>query len=262
MRELNFKEILFFYDGPELFSAYDQIGGLYLCSLVEKKEHDDTFLCVQLSKQRYDDFINGGIDLLTIIKNIETDEIYIGNVTDGNFKNIKLSLRERKEIPDSWLPESGLFIKPQPLFDTLVVRESHERQHAVIYFTLDPPEAKNESKIFADRLSEGVRLIQRVIKYAYRNAISFLEDKTNIAEIGHSNNYKLEVIGTSPGSFTLQMQTVAHSDMFGYSYVAKAMEIIDEINDNVNNPKQAVKFIANHGGPFHHRLSRYASIYN
>jgi hypothetical protein len=46
------------------------------------------------------------------------------------------------------------------------------------------------------------------------------------------------------------MQSAVPADLFGYAHVSKAFEIIDEINESIGDPNEAVKMVAELGGHF------------
>ena len=60
------KDILLFYDTPQLFVARDSVGTNYLCMLVEQNSTFDNFACVQISEQKLTHFCSGNIDLRDI----------------------------------------------------------------------------------------------------------------------------------------------------------------------------------------------------
>ncbi len=247
MRILNHFETLLFYDSIELFSAHDQMDVLYLCVLVDEIVDSAKYLCTPLSKGYYKDFISGNTDLLTIFKTPETGELFTGAVTKGNYTIMPIELIS--EIPNEWFPEPGFFLKPEPISDIQIINESRERQRAIVHCSLNPPEAKQQSKIAAERLGQAVKVIQRVITYAFRNAIKDLDKETREI-INQLENYQLEVFAFSPGLFTLHMQVAAPSDMFGYSQIERALKIVDIVSDNIDNADLAIQFISKHGGHF------------
>ncbi len=249
MRTLSHFETLVYYDGPELFVARDQLDVSYTCRLVEKADDSEKYICIPVSKGRLNDFTSGGIDLLSLIKTSETSEVLVGTVTGGDLERIPTVSIPEDQVPPAWLPKPGFFAKPKPITDIQVIQESRERQRAIIHCSLNPPEARQDPKIGAERLGQAVRLMQRVVTHAFRRALRDADDATREA-ISQLDNYQLEVFAFSPGSFTLHMQTKAPADMFGYSHVAKALKIIDVISEHIDDPDTAVEFIAGYGGHF------------
>ena len=64
------------------------------------------------------------------------------------------------------------------------------------------------------------------------------------------SNYELEVFAFSEGSFTLHMQTVAPSDLVGYSYISRAMDILDSVNYEIEDTQKALDIVSQYGGHF------------
>ena len=179
----------------------------------------------------------------------ETQERFLGMVQQGDLCKISLTPIPDNEFRREWLPQPGFVVKPQPTSNLEVVNETRERQRAIIHCSLYPPEAKEQSKIGAVHLSQAVKLFQRVVTYAYRKAMQDLDLDTRKA-IGNPDNCNLEIFSFTPGSFTLHMQTVSLCDLFGYSPVAKAFNIIDFITAHIDSPEKAVQSVSGYGGHF------------
>jgi hypothetical protein len=249
MRTLSHFRTLVYYDEPQLFVAHDQLDISYVCLLVDKPDDSEKYICTPVSKGRLSDFISGRVDLLSVIKSPETGEMFIGTALNGDLDSISIVQVTENDVRPEWLPEPNFFIEPEPVTDKLVIEESRERQRAIIHFSLNPPEARQQPKIVAERLGQAVRLMQRVITHAYRNALRDVDEATREA-ISQPGVYQLEVFAFSPGSFTLHMQTTTPADMLGYSHIAKALRIIDLVTEHIDNPAAAVQFIAGYGGHF------------
>lgn len=252
MRTLSHFETLLYYDGPELFVAQDQLGGCYVCVLVDIGENIDKYLCVPISSGRLDRLIIGDIDLRSIFTSPEIQEEFEGEVIDGNLNQIIIHPLQIDEIPTEWLPEAELFLKLEEFTDNKVVQEALSKQRGIIDITLNPPEALQEPKITADHLSEAMRLFQRLMKFLYRKAIQLYKtgDKYVKESISSPSNYQLEVFGFSPGSFTLHMQTASKVDLLGNANISRALDILDSVNYEIDDPQHAVELISEYKGHF------------
>lgn len=103
------KDILLYYDTPQLFIARDNVGTNYLCMLVEQNQEFDIFVCIQMSKEKLTHFSTGHIDLRNVYLEPEIRVYYqvnIANYQSGCYEIVPL---EYESIPDQWLPESGVF---------------------------------------------------------------------------------------------------------------------------------------------------------
>ena len=249
MYKLRHSETLVFYDGPELFVAYDQLDTAYVCLLVDLKDEIDKYICVPVSKGRLANLLSGEMDLRQVLESSETGEAYEGRVIQGNLEHFDVRPLSGGDIPEAWLPEEGFFIEGWPVSDTRVVEEAHERNQAVIHWAFRPPEATLEPKITAEHLSQGVKLVQRLLKWAY--SLAMRDGDRRVRErMEPAENIALEVYAFSPGSFTLHMQAAAGGDLFGYSEIAKALSILDEVSSSEQDLEDTVAMIARYGGHF------------
>lgn len=242
-------ETLVYCDGPQLFLAHDQLQLRYLCVLIQRDDDFDRYFCIPISLRRLNDFLSGESDLRTIFKVPETDELFTGKALDGQYEHIEIQPVPLDQIDSDWLPEPGFLLEREHLPDIKVVQQSVERQRAVIHWSLNPPEAREESKITAEHLGQALKLVQRLVKHAFRKALRDVNDQTK-RMIDTSQNYEMEVFAFSPGSFTIQMQTTAPADLLGYSQIAKALRLIDDVNQELDNPEATVETISKIGGHF------------
>ena len=93
------KDILLFYDIPQLFVARDEVGTNYLCMLVEQNSTFDKFACIQISEQKLIHFCTGNIDLRDIFINPEIMSFYQINVNDYKSNFIETEILETEIFP-------------------------------------------------------------------------------------------------------------------------------------------------------------------
>lgn len=248
MKKLFYKEPLLFYDGLQIFVAEDQFSSKYVCTLVEQSDEKDKYLCVPVSSSRLSAVIRGNIELREIYIATESNELFTVEVQTELLHDLPASQINPEELPANWLPDHGFFLNVESS-DNLVITESVERQRAIIHCHLNPPEARSESKILADNLSQATKLIQRLIKHAFRRSITSLE-KNIRTRLSTPDNYQLEVFAFSEGSFTLHLQSAIPADLVGYVEITKALQIIDRITALVSTPNATVEQVAQLGGHF------------
>ena len=249
MHVLSIFETLLLYDVPELFVAHDQLGRAYVCLLVELDEETHKYLCVPISKGRLRRLVDAQIDVRQAFESPETGEAFEGQAIDGDLGHIETQVIRLDEIPDDWLPDPGYFLDLEPTPDARIVEESHERNRAVIHWTLSPPESAEEPKITATHLSKSVELLQQLLMRAYAHCLQGIRAPVR-EEIASPKNYELEVLAFSEGSFTVHMQTAAEADLIGYSQIARALDIIDAVNLEAENTERAVDMVGQYSGPF------------
>jgi hypothetical protein len=248
-RILEHIETLVYYDGLQLFVAQDQLHLRYLCLLVDRKDNFDSYLCVPISGGRLGDLLSGNLDVRSAIETPETDEMYIGEASDDQYKQMEVSSISKDDIDSTWLPDPGFLLEVEQVSDIRVVEEAVKRKRAILHCSLNPPEARFEPKITAEHLGQAVKVVQRLVKHSFRKAVRGM-DRNLRRQIDIPENYELEVFGFSASSFTLHMQSTAYTDLFGYSEIAKALNLIDVINQEVDNPQATVDVISQHGGHF------------
>ena len=249
MKLLSYQEAWVIYDGLQVFWANDQFGVRYICTLVEQNDKLDKYICAPVSINRFDDLVRSKIDLRKIYCKPEDENLYVLENRGAEIINVKIDKIAVTDIPENWLPKEGFFVNPHSESDVDIVEQAIKRNRAIIYFRLNPPESLAESKIYADNLSQATRLIQRLVKHAYRKAIkkfeSVVQDKMDLKD-----DYKLEIYAFAPGSFTLQMQTAKPADMFGHSEVKKALQVIDNVANLADSPDMTVDGVSQIGGHF------------
>lgn len=242
------KEILLYYDTPQLFVASDRVGTNYLCMLVEQNKEFDSFVCVQVSNQKLDNFCNGYIDLKSIFVAPEISRFYIATVSDYQSNNYDISACDFEVLPEEWLPDDGLYINLEKAKSEILI-ESKEKAKTIVHLNLNPPESANESRINALGLSEALLRFQTMVKYAYKKAIQkypYAQRKQmNIQE-----NYMMDVFALSPGSFKVKMQSQSFPNLFGETEVLQAFQLIDQLVDNIDNLDFSLKLFSENRGHF------------
>jgi hypothetical protein len=98
---LKVREMLLWHDTPQLFTAKDKIGGLYVCLAVEENGGQSQFLAVAVSTNRLQELKTGKIDLYTVFAFPELETWF--RISD--FENDTFTIEPFSEkIPESWLP--------------------------------------------------------------------------------------------------------------------------------------------------------------
>lgn len=248
MRILDHFETLLFYDAPQVFTAVDQVGAWYVCTLVEENADSNKYLCAPASALRIKSFAEGALDLRTIYEKPELDELYIVEARSNDLMGLCSVSVNLSDVQPSWIPDPGFYLKTEKPH-AKVAEEAMEKQRGIIHCRLNPPEAERESKITAEHLGQGVRLIQRLVKQAYRKSLKAV-DATLRPTISSADNYELEVVAFSGGSFTVHMQSANRADLLGFAQISRAFEMIDLISERVDNPELAVNKVAEYGGHF------------
>jgi len=250
MKRLNHSESLIFYDGVQIFVGDDQFGGKFICLLTDRSEQTDKYLCAPISLFGIHDFLQGKLDLREVFENPEIDELFRIEVVAENFFDMPALPIPVAQGPPEWLPDYGFFLRPEKPPDVKVLQEAMSRKRVVIQCKLDPPEARREAKISAESLAQAIKLIQRLVKHAFRRSIRNLS-KTMREKLGSPENHELEVLAFSTGgSFTVFMQSPVPPNLLGHVEISQAFEAIDRVVELSIKPTEAAQKVAELGPHF------------
>lgn len=247
-KEIKHLETLVYYDGLQLFVGVDQVDTQYLCVLVEQHEKEDTYLGIPISRERLKSFKLGEIDLKDLYVTPHIEELYFIKSDDILGKKLMLKQIAFKDISSLWIPEAGFFYEAEPQYDEIIKKQAQETKSAILHLVLNPPEARDANKISPENLARVITVFQSLIKYAFKKAISNLEEQIK-RTLDISENYKLDVISTSGGgSFTVHLQSKKHADLFGYSDVERAFRIIDSLSNDLSDNEALLNNIKQYKG--------------
>lgn len=107
MIHLTLKQIVDFYDIPQIFVAQDAMNVSYLCVLY-CQENGSHYLGVQLSELKLKSFMAGGEDLRKLYENPEQDNaLYHVVVKDEDINAVELL--SPQDITEAMLPAAGYY---------------------------------------------------------------------------------------------------------------------------------------------------------
>ena len=116
MRHLTLINTLEFYDVPQIFTANDATGTIYLCTLFNQETQGFSYLGVQMSEPRLMAFIGGQLDLRDAYVHPEVDNaLYLVEVKQDNIS--ATTILQPQEVTDEMLPEAGYFFDADDFSD-------------------------------------------------------------------------------------------------------------------------------------------------
>ena len=248
-KRLRHTETLVYYDGPQVLVAQDEVATRHVCYLIDSVEGSGSFICVPVSPRRLERFRLQQIDLLTIVKEPEVEFVLRATAEADDPRILHATETLARSIPSHELPDPDFFLPMLPATESTVVKETQERHRAIMHCSLSPPESMDEPKISAVHLSQASRLLQRLVKHAYRKSIRDLDEPIR-NEIAAEAYYRLDVFAFSEGSFTLHMQSAVPGDLVGYVYISRAFQLIDEVTKLIDEPEIATSRVGEIGGHF------------
>jgi len=120
---LNISQILVYYDFPEIFVAYDNVGTNYLCLLVSADNEQTNYISTAISSKRLSNFINGKVDLRDIFENPEIEQwLFFDQVNEI----IEAKEWESEILPNDFLPDQGFIYQKQTQGEELILNLSEE----------------------------------------------------------------------------------------------------------------------------------------
>ena len=105
--------MLFDYDGPQLFEAHDDDGGQYLALLVDSEEEQDRYLVVQVDPERLQQFCSGALELRPLIAEASRHQWYLA--TTANLDEPLAIEKQKMPIEERFLPDEGFTLADPPL---------------------------------------------------------------------------------------------------------------------------------------------------
>jgi hypothetical protein len=236
-----------YFDGPTVFTAKDRVGTQYLCTLYDRSERAEMFICTPLSKERLASLLLGVVDVREIYVHPEIVKYFVTNLSDNESADISLVLLD--EAPDpSWFPDSGLTF-PQNV-------EEHERSlidsaavqgTAVIRLSLNPPEARRDHSIDTIKLAEALQLFSRLVKANSRQHIKSLSHRVRslLRDPGFSET---EVLAFSENSFDILLRAKQPADLFSSLDIVDGLKRLDSIVSVISSPEQSLTMLKENQG--------------
>ena len=113
MRTIRITEILEYYDGIQIFTAHDTIGGHYLGDMIDTVGDHDRYAVVGVRPERLADFRAGLVDLRTLMLETPGGEWYISK-PEGDIEDPQALIPQSTPLAESGhLPEDGYFLGPE-----------------------------------------------------------------------------------------------------------------------------------------------------
>lgn len=120
MKTVTPNTILDYYDGVQIFTARDEIGGHYIGTMVGTEGDYGRYLVTGVSPSNLHLFRCGEMDLRSLLLASPIYERFI-TVASGKFSEpLRLTSVQEALEQSSLLPEDGFFLEEEPIQDELV----------------------------------------------------------------------------------------------------------------------------------------------
>jgi hypothetical protein len=247
MKTIRHTSTLYYYDGPQVFEARDAIGGHYIAVMVEPDGGKEQFLVAGVEPERLRQFRMGAIDLRSLLVERGEPEWFLAT-TGGNLDSpLALQPQTAPLAAFTHLPEAGFLLHDRPTMAE-ALREARARNNLVMEIAVEPPEAAAEHRIRMVTLAGLLTHLQTMVKHAYGMALRELSLDTR-RSIDRSDAHLMDVvIPAAPGSFRIVLEAAKLPDMLGQSEMARALQRIDGLFENANDPQKTLAMVKSHRG--------------
>lgn len=239
MKIFTIKDVLFYYDGPQVLEARDSIGGHYILLAIDQPVGQ--FCAVGVSPESLRQFKRGEVDLLSLFENRTRDRSW--HIVDQSMVNPDLFEEISAHVGEvyaDYLPEEGFYLEPKKSGSALVDL-AHETKQLAIELILDPPDA-TDHRIRLESIGQVLIGIQRVVDYSFK---AILRDGPD--DSGKSSSSSLQLAGISSGSVKLAIYSEEVS-MFGGSHLSPAMKLVESLLRSASDPTLVVKLLRSYPG--------------
>ncbi len=247
MKTVTPNTVLDYYDGVQIFTASDAIGGQYIGTMIGTEGDHGRYLITGVSPAHLHLFRCGEMDLRALLLASPIYERFI-TVASGEFSDpLSLTALEEPLEQSSLLPAEGFFLEEEPVQDPLVSK-ARLQNNLVLEIITTPPESFAGHRMRANVLGNLILCIQKLVRHAHRaESGSTRRASRNIRSI--PNAHLMDVtVPAAAGSYRIVMEPANPPDMFGYSEMSKAMERIDRVFASGSDPATARQNLEEHKG--------------
>lgn len=247
MKTVTPNTVLEYYDGIQVFTASDEIGGQYIATMVGVEGGHGRYLVTGVSPVNLRLFRCGEMDLRNLLLASPAYERFIA-VASGKFSDpLNLAPLDEPLEDTLLLPEEGFFLEEEPVQD-LLVSEAKVRNNLVLEITATPPEAMYGHRMRANSLAHLILRIQSLLLHAHR-AETRGARRANRRQANAAGAHLMDVtVPAAAGSYRIVMEPANRPDMFGYSELTKAMERVDRVFASGSDPATARQNLQEHKG--------------
>ncbi len=240
---------LYFYDGPQVIEARDAIGGHYVGVLIEPDGAHDRFLVCGVDPDRLREFRIGHLDLLALLTEQDEARYFLATVTGALSEPLHLTAINHEADIQGYLPDEGFVLHDPPIED-LTLREAHDRNTLVLNIAVDPPEANSENRIRVSTLVGLLNNVQTLLRHAYGAALRDLPAAAR-RSIDRTDAHLMDVVvPAASGSFRIVLAASRASDLLGHNELARALERVDAMFDDIDQPEVVLERVRTHRGHF------------
>lgn len=223
MKTVHYISTLFYYDGPLVFEARDNIGGHYVGVAVTLPGDRDGHLVKGVAPDSLRAFRAGEMDLRTLLLEAEAEGWYLTHPEFDFDAPIKLEKQNSPLAGSEYLPDAGFLLHEHPADDS-VVKEARMRNNFVVEVTANAPYNAMQSRIRTDVYKQLLGVIEGLAKHAHKSMC-----KVSNMLYSQSSHAMDVVVPASPGSFRFMLEGTKQPDVFGHNELSLAWGRVDEV---------------------------------
>ena len=110
MKSIRHTATLYYYDGPQVFEARDDVGGHYIAVMVEPDAGQDQYLVACVEPERLGQFRIGTLDLRSLITERANEEWFLARANGGLDESLALQPQTSALAASSYLPDPGFLL--------------------------------------------------------------------------------------------------------------------------------------------------------
>ncbi len=225
MKTVHYITTLFYYDGPQVFEARDDIGGNYIAVAVELQYRQDGYLVKGVNPRKAAEFRVGDIDLRTLLLDLQQEQWYLSTPDPDLNQPVSLIPQTDSIRESEFLPDEDFFLHEFPA-DDLVVKEARKRNNTILEIKAESLVNASEHRIRWDIFNPLSACMQSLLKYAYAFA---MKDAFPNKRPNKTFTPTMDIVATAPGSFRIILEATQKSDIFDDNQLNYALEKIDAL---------------------------------
>ncbi|MDE0092967.1 MAG: hypothetical protein OXO49_00455 [Gammaproteobacteria bacterium] len=252
---ITYKSTLFYYDGPKVIEARDEIGGHYLGTVFDSESNGFKYLIVGVNPARLYALRRGEVDLCTLMK--ESSEF--GWYTCETYcLEDPLILQDQGTIPvpDEKLPVEDFYLSEPINQQNPALLEATNRENFVLQLKIQPKDYHQRNRLSVRCHSELIVGLEELFK-SVTDQPRTTHEKSAVG---------LDVVASAtPGSLIVLLEaSKTDVDIFDppHRLLIKALEQVDDVVRCTDEVEHIRKIAKNHGVDFAKKFIRILKVLN
>ena len=244
MKQIHHKNTLVYYDGVQVFDAQDDIGGSYICVLVDTAEiGHDHYLVVGIAPAELQRLRLAEIDLRAAIIGRPGTEWFLVPAATGVQGPLELAARTG-EIPEEYLPGEGLFLGARGAGSPCsAFNEARSRNTVALELSIESPMPSEQHRVPLGLLTGVLGNFGSLLKHAYDRARQGTPGPGASARRSDWRRIFDVAVPAIPGSVKVLLLASESPGLFGQTGVAAALEIVDKLAATASAPGNAIQIV-------------------